>query len=740
MKLTESLNRNAIKSWLVAAGCSLLVGTTLSAQGVSEDSAPPAPPVYIKDHQLIVKFKKEKTAGEIDSVNKKLKTKSARVISRRMNAHLVDVPAGETVESMIEKFKKSGAVDYAEPDFEVSANAMPNDPSFPIQWGLHNTGQRSTSYPYPYGVVDTDIDASEAWDIQPSAEGVIVAVIDTGIHYNHQDLKNSMWKNSGESGLDANGKDKAKNGVDDDGNGYIDDVYGMDSIKGSGNPMDDHGHGTHCAGVIGASSNDGVGMAGVAPKVKLMGCKFLSSRGSGYSSDAIECIEYARKMGAHIMSNSWGGGGYSQALYDSIDAARKQGIIFVAASGNSGVNMDLSPHYPSSYLVDNVVAVGSMDRTGEMSSFSNYGPGMVHLLAPGREIYSSIINKRNSTTTDMYGSWSGTSMATPHVAGTFALLKAHYPNDSYSQLINRLCRGVEIPASEPMKYRWVQSKGTLNAAKALLCTNTRPLGDDSKEAIVLGANGVVGRASNQGATKEVGELNHAGINGGHTVWFKWTSHGTGLATLSTDGSSLDTVMAVYSNKNLKVAIVSNDDANGAKTSEVTFPVQNGRDYLIAVDGKNGEMGAVAMHVDLPPANDNFVNRQLIMGASIKTKGVSNQGSSAEVGEAAKAGDPATRSVWYSWVAPVTGLYLFDTFGGPVDTVLAVYEGDQLATLVEKGSNDDQVSPPSDASDQKSRVKIGVVKGTTYQISVDGYAGASGTTSLRIYPNGTTPPK
>ncbi len=734
MKKIDSY-RKAIQSWLVAAGCCMLIGTTLEAQDLSEGGTPP-PPVF-KEDQIIVKFKKGKTIGDIDSVNKKLKTQSRKVISQRMNAHVVEVPAGESVETMMEKFKKSGAVDYAEPDYELTTTAMPNDPKFldGTQWPLHNTGQIGGNPPIA-GVVDVDIDAPEAWDIQPSAEGVIVAVIDTGVRYTHQDLKNSMWKNPGETGLDAQGLDKATNKVDDDNNGYVDDVHGINSIGyKNGNPIDTHGHGSHCSGVIAASSNDGIGMTGVAPKAKIMACKFLNP--SGTTSNAIECVEYARKMGAHIMSNSWGGGGFSQALYDAIDDARKAGIIFVAAAGNNHANMDIAPHYPSSYLVDNVVAVGSIARDGKKSSFSNYGSGMVHILAPGSYIYSCI--KSNDAA---YASWNGTSMATPHVSGALALMKARFPGDTYSQLINRLCRGAKTSASNPLMYlNQASSKGYLSLAKALNCTDTRPLGDDSKEAIKLGVNGAMARTSNQNATKEVGELDHAGINGGHTVWFKWSAQVDGIVKLNTEGSSIDTALAVYSSSNLKVALVSNDDANGKKTSAVTFPVQKSKSYLIAVDGKNGETGTVAVHLDLPPANDDFVNRQMMTGASVKVA-VSNLGSSVEVGEAPKAGDPASRSVWYSWVAPVSGTYLFDTFGGSVgfDTVLGVYEGDQLATLLEKGSNDDRVSPPRSDADRKSIVTIPVVQGVTYQISVDGYAGSSGTTSLRIYPQGAVPPK
>ncbi len=706
--------------------CCLLVGVTLQAQ--EEPMEPAAPPVF-KEGQLIVKFKKGKQSGEIDSLNAKMGTRSKKVLSQKINAHLVEVPAGQTVESMIAKYRKSGEVDYAEPDYEIFLNAMPNDPSFlnGTQWALHNTGQMTGAGIKIQGVVDVDIDAPEAWDIQPTAEGVVVAVIDTGIRYTHQDLKNSMWKNT---------KEIPGNGIDDDQNGYKDDVYGINAITNTGNPMDDHGHGSHCAGVIGASSNDGVGMAGIAPKVKLMACKFLSKQGSGNSSDAIECVEYARKMGAHLMSNSWGGGGYSQALFDAIDAARKEGIIFVAAAGNDGKNMDVMPHYPSSYLLDNVVAVGAHGADERITSFSNYGSGMVNLLAPGLEIFSCL-----SKSDTAYGSWSGTSMATPQVAGALALMKAHFPSDSYNQLINRMYRSVDIPTDAKIKLKYnssSQSKGRLNAAKALVGVDTRPLGDNANEAISLAANGGTGRTSNQYATKESWELNHGGVVGGHSVWFKWTARADGVAKISTQGSSIDTVLAVYTSTSTKVAaLVSNDDADGGKTSRVSFPVQAGKAFMIAVDGKNGETGTVAIHADLPPANDDFVNRQLVSGSSALVS-LNNIGASAEFGEAAKAGDPASKSLWYSWVAPTTGNYLIETFKGTFDTVLGVYEGDALASLQEKGSNDD-LGTSGSMPDRQSKVMIAVVAGTNYQISVDGYAGNVGDTYLRIYAEGSVAP-
>src|SRR5439155_9028487 len=288
-----------------------------------------------------------------------------------------------------------------------------------------------------------------------------VAVIDTGIRYTHEDLASNMWRNPGETGLDANGNDKATNGIDDDGDGYVDDVYGINAITGSGDPGDDYFHGTHCAGTIGGVGNNGVGVAGVAWHVKLMACKFISSEGWGYISDAIECIDYARHKGARIMSNSWGSwGGYTQALRDAIAAARDAGIIFVAAAGNNyGNDNDVSPFYPASYDLDNIVAVAATDSADGLADFSNFGRTSVDLGAPGVGIYSCL-NYSDSA----YGYCSGTSMATPHVAGAFALLKAQFPTKTYAELIRRMFDTVDpLPALNDRSV----TGGRLNLAKAL---------------------------------------------------------------------------------------------------------------------------------------------------------------------------------------------------------------------------------------------------------------------------------
>lgn len=319
------------------------------------------------------------------------------------------LPANMTPEQAIEMAMKHPAVEYAELNYIVKHTATPNDPDYGELWGLHNTGQSS-------GTADADIDAPEAWDTAIGDNVPIVGVIDTGVDYNHEDLAANMWTNPNEI---------AGNGVDDDNNGYVDDVYGVNTITGSGDPMDDNDHGTHVAGTIGAVGNNGIGVVGVNWIASIAGCKFLSAAGSGSTTDAIECIDYfvaLKNAGINIvaLNNSWGGGGFSQALEDSIAAADTAGIMFLAAAGNSSTDNDASPHYPSSYDVANIVAVASTDRNDALSSFSSFGLTSVDLGAPGTDILST-------TPSNTYSTFSGTSMATPHVAGAAALVWAHNP-------------------------------------------------------------------------------------------------------------------------------------------------------------------------------------------------------------------------------------------------------------------------------------------------------------------------
>lgn len=302
-----------------------------------------------------------------------------------------------------------------DPNAILSVSAVPNDPMFSALWGMNQSN-------------DIDINAPEAWNGGTDCSSQIVAVIDTGIQYDHPDLVANMWVNPSETA----------NGLDDDGNGVIDDIYGYNSITGSGDPRDDNGHGTHCAGTIGGVGNNGVGVAGVCHRIKLMAVKFLSSGGSGSLWDAVKSIQYVTKMkraGHNILlsSNSWGGGGYYQALYDAIADAQSAGLLFVAAAGNNYNNNDSNPSYPSSYNLDSIVSVAAIDSNGSKASFSNYGATSVDIAAPGVSIRSTWIGSG-------YNTISGTSMATPHISGILALLKSRATTLTASQLKTALMR------------------------------------------------------------------------------------------------------------------------------------------------------------------------------------------------------------------------------------------------------------------------------------------------------------
>jgi subtilisin family serine protease len=618
--------------------------------------------------------------------------------------------AGGNLAGKIAALRASGHYEYVEPDWIVRASVLPNDPRLATGelWGLNNTGQDG-------GTNDADIDAPEAWDIRHAAPNVIVAVIDTGVRYSHEDIAANMWRNPGESG-----GGKETNGLDDDGNGWVDDVFGIDTVNGDGDPFDDNSHGTHCAGTIAGVGDNGVGVTGVAWQAQVMACKFLSAAGSGSTSDAITCIDYARVKGAHILSNSWGGGGYSQALKDAITAARAAGIIFVAAAGNASSDNDTVVNYPSNYEEDNVVAVASTTRTDALSSFSNFGFGFVDLSAPGSAILSLGIGSDSD-----YATKSGTSMATPHVSGALALLKAQFPADNYRQLINRLLRGVNPLAGLAGQ---VQTGGRLNLAGALSSTLNTPFNDNFAQAPIGTANTLEIRGSNVGATREAGEPVHAGdATNGATIWWRWTAPASGTVTVETSDSSFDTLLGVYAGTNVTALtqIAANDDAGGGlTTSAVAFTANGGVTYAIAVAGKGGVSGLVRLHVTAPPANDQFSNAVELTGVPSGGHG-SNRGGTKEAGEPNHAGNSGGHSVWWKWIAPDAQSYTADSSGSGFDTLLAVYTGSSVNALTLVAQNDD-ANP-----DGTSRVEFTSSPGVTYYFAVDGKNGASGSIALEV---------
>ncbi len=369
---------------------------------------------------LLVGFKPQQSRTQREQVHRSLGLRAARSFSS-INVDVVELPDSANAQRVAASYRNDPNVAYVEPNYYIHALATPNDPNFDMLWGLNNPN-------------DADIDAPEAWSQTTGSQSVTVAVIDSGVDYNHPDLAANMWTNAAE----LNGV----SGVDDDGNGVIDDIHGANWTNGngsvtSGDPYDDNSHGTHCAGTIGAVGNDGNGIPGVNWNVSIMGLKFLTASGSGSTADAIAALEYAVNMGARISNNSWGGGGNSQALADMIEYARQNGHLFVAAAGNSGVDNDVEPHYPSSYPHDNIIAVAASDSNDQKASFSQYGANSVDLAAPGVGIVSTVPG-------DSYASYNGTSMATPHVTGVAALLLSEVPNASYMELRDWLLAGVDV--------------------------------------------------------------------------------------------------------------------------------------------------------------------------------------------------------------------------------------------------------------------------------------------------------
>lgn len=411
-----------------------------------------APPVVSRSDRLLVK---PAAGADLSVLHGALGTAVLREFPDIGGLQVVQLPDGADADDFMTAYRQSGLVAYAEPDFIVRALKDPDDFRYwdGTLWGLRNTGIYG-------GTPGADIKAAQGWDVQTSAADIIVAVTDTGARLTHEDLGPNLWTNPGESGRNALGLDKGMNGLDDDNSGYRDDVHGINAILGTGLPLDDHGHGTHVSGTIGGVGNNSVGVTGVAWRVQLMECKFIDSSAQGSISDAITCLDYARRKGARIVNASWGDYSFnSTALYDALASLRSAGILFVAACGNDNSDNDARPLYPASYNLDNIIAVAATDRTDAKAWFSNFGAHTVHLGAPGAAVFSAWHGSDGD-----YRSYDGTSMAAPHVAGACALVWARYPTENYRQIRNRVLANTDpLPA---LAGRTVTG-GRLNLFKAL---------------------------------------------------------------------------------------------------------------------------------------------------------------------------------------------------------------------------------------------------------------------------------
>ncbi len=419
----------------------------------------------IAPDRVIVKLKEGVSSETLERENRSRGARTKKKIPRT-RLSVVEPPADVTVEEAVRSYETSPNVEYAEPDFILrpTQTSSANDSYYPRLYGLNNTGQNG-------GTADADVDAPEAWNNTTGDSGTVVAVIDEGVDIDHPDLRNNIWSNPNET---------PGNGVDDDRNGYVDDVHGWDFANNDASvydpdPVSGAGdeHGTHVAGTIAAEGNNGVGVTGVSWRARIMPLKFLGPNG-GYTSDAVEALNYAVAKGAKISNNSWGGGGFSQSLLDAIKRADASGHLFVAAAGNGGADgvgddNDTTPNYPSNYDSPNIISVAATNNQDALASFSNYGASTVDLAAPGVSILSTL--PRNT-----YGSYSGTSMATPHVTGVAALLKSKDPSADDAQLKARILDYAEKKANLQGK---TATGGRLNAQASLTQTGTGATGSDT---------------------------------------------------------------------------------------------------------------------------------------------------------------------------------------------------------------------------------------------------------------------
>lgn len=434
----ESLGRLLLVI-LVVIGILFTKPEAVSAQGRSDAALSALERTPHVSNQVLVQFQygieevaKESLRGRFQAQVEEVVVAQERRFDMKGDLELWNLPPGLGIASVVRALEGDATVEFAEPNWIYQHQATSNDPYYTngSLWGMYGD---STSPTNPFGS-----QAGEAWANKTDCSSVYVGIIDEGMMFTHEDLAGNVWTNPYDP-LD---------GVDNDGNGYIDDIHGWD-FAGNDNTIYDGSaddHGTHVSGTTAARGGNGKGVAGVCWNIHLISAKFLGRHG-GTTANAIKAVNYITELktrhGLNIVAtnNSWGGGGYSTGLYNAIANAGAADILFVAAAGNSGVNIDASPQYPASYPNANVIAVAAIDKSGKLASWSNFGSISVDLGAPGVSIWSSVPNKKSQSS---YGSYSGTSMATPHVTGAAALYAAAHPGTTAAAI-----KGVILSTTVP---------------------------------------------------------------------------------------------------------------------------------------------------------------------------------------------------------------------------------------------------------------------------------------------------
>lgn len=610
---------------------------------------------------------------------------------------LIEVEAPFSADAQSEAITRlerlEGVIEFAEPDYLIFPCGTPNDKDFQTRmWPMHNTGATADSLP------GADIKAPEAWEIQNSAPGIIVAVTDTGVRYTHEDLAANIWAHPTTG------------------------IHGLDSYDNDNDPMDTDGHGTHVAGILGARGNNGKGITGVAWNVKIMPLRFIGETG-GTTSDAIRVIDYARENGARIINASWGSNDKSTALEQAIMLCEEAGIIIVAAAGNDGRDTDTSPHYPSSLPCPNIVSVASTTSRDQLSAFSNYGYRSVDIAAPGSAVWSCAADSDSA-----YKYLSGTSMAAPHVAGALALGLVRYPTDSMADLIERLRYSTDIQTV----YQ-AAARGRLNLYKFLNNTNFGSYANDfGNPDHIIGCVDSWYWYSSQ-ATREVDEDTFSPNTGQHSFWFKWIAPEDGLLAFTGRAHIGDVSVVAFrgSTKATLQRIADNFALRPTNESTLRFYVKKGKEYRFSLDSRKAQNQILAEILTFTSANDMFDEATAIASSPFREE-VTICGATAEPFEQLHphAGVGKGRSVWTRWTADRSGPFTITTASSNFDTVLAVYTG-KKNSLTEIASNDD-----TNFLDYTSKVTFNAVAGITYHIAIDSYRDEqSGSITLSGFPVG-----
>ncbi|MES2504452.1 MAG: S8 family peptidase [Myxococcota bacterium] len=400
------------------------------------------------------------SAATAAAIHSKAHTSTVKRYNRLLpGLELIKVNPGASTASAVAVYQTEPSIQFIEANWIIHGTSLePDDPFFKSQWSLRNNGQFG-------GTLGVDLGALSAWDITLGSPAAVVGVIDTGADYNHPDLKKNIW---------VNAQEIPGNNLDDDKNGYIDDVHGVNVITHTGDPMDDNEHGTHVAGIIGAEANNGFGISGISPNVTIIPCKFLDASGSGDTASALACLEYFAILATRTKdpisfvatNNSWSGGDTMLALQEAVEAHRDLGILFIAAASNDSLNNDTTVSVPANIPASNVVTVAASDPKDGIATFSNYGKRSVHVAAPGVAIFSTVLG-------DDYGFLDGTSMAAPYVTGLAALLKASDPTLDWISIKNLIISSGQptVAAKEKtISGRRIKARD-INGLGALSCNN-----------------------------------------------------------------------------------------------------------------------------------------------------------------------------------------------------------------------------------------------------------------------------